>query len=108
MWLKLSKDFFKLDKDIYICFTYISPSNSVYFKHNDFDSDTLFDLIKQDCAEFMAKGKVLLMGDFSAYVPNDSLDYISDDHIPIPNDIYCPDIPLARKTMENNGIPRTE
>ena len=104
IWLKLSKDFFKLDRDIYICFTYISPSNSIYFKHNDFDSDTIFDLIKQDCAEFMVKGKVLIMGDFNAYVPNDSLDYIgdddSDDHIPIPNDIYCPDIPLERKTME--------
>ena len=48
------------------------------------------------------KGKVLIMGDFNAYVPNDSLDYISgddlDDHIL--NDIYCPDIPLERKTME--------
>ena len=72
--------------------------------HNDFDSDTLFDLIEQDCAEFMVKGKVLIMGDFNAYVPNDLLDYISDDdlddHIPIPNDIYGPGIPLARKTME--------
>ena len=104
IWLKLSKDFFKLDRDIYVCFTYLSPSNSVYFKHNDFDSDTSFDLIKQDCAEFMVKGKVLIMGDFNAYVPNDLLDYIGDDdldnYIPIPNDIYCPDIPLERKTME--------
>ena len=103
IWFKLSKDFFKLDRDNYICFTYISPSNSVYFKHNDFDSDTIFDLIKQDRAEFMVKGKVLIIGDFNAYVPNDSLDYIGDDVemiISIPNDIYCPDISLERKTME--------
>ena len=43
------------------------------------------------------------MADFNAYVRNDSLDYISDDdlddHISIPNHTYCPDIPLARKTM---------
>ena len=104
IWLKLKKDFFKLEKDIYICFTYISPSNSSYYKNNDFDSESIFDNIKQDCAEFMGNGNVMIMADFNAYVPNGSLHYIVNDgldnHIPLPNGIYCPDTPLTRNTME--------
>ena len=44
------------------------------------------------------------MGDFNAYIPNNAFDYIEDDeldeHIPLPDDIYHPDIPSKRNTME--------
>ena len=88
IWLKLRKEFFKLDIHLF-CFCYISPSNSIYFKNNDFDSDFLFDCIRQNCADFMTKGDILLMGDFNAYIPNNAFDYI-----------YHPDIPLKRNTVE--------
>ena len=46
----------------------------------------------------------MIMADFNAYVPNDSLDYIVNDNldnnIRLSNGIYCPDIPLARNTTE--------
>ena len=48
IWLKLKKDFFKLEKDIYICFTYISPSNSSYYKNNDFDSESILNKTVQN------------------------------------------------------------
>ena len=32
VWCKLDKQFFNLDKDIYVCSTYIPPANSVYIK----------------------------------------------------------------------------
>ena len=52
----------------------------------------------------MANGNVMIMADFNAYVPNGYLDYIVkdglDNHIPLPNDIYCPDTPLTRNTMD--------
>ena len=47
--LKRRKEFFKLDRHLFLCFSYIIPSNSIYFKNNDFDSDFLFDCIRQDC-----------------------------------------------------------
>ena len=104
IWLKLEKEFFKLDKDLYVCFTYISPSNSSYHRKNDFDSESIFDLIKQDSVEFMIKGNVIIMADFNAHVPINALDYIADDdldsHIPLPNNVYSPEVPLARNTME--------
>ena len=34
IWLKLGKEFFKLDKDIYLAGVYIGPSNSPYLLRN--------------------------------------------------------------------------
>ena len=46
----------------------------------------------------------MVMADFNAHVRYNSLDFIVhddlDDHVPLPSDIYCPDIPLTRNTME--------
>ena len=46
----------------------------------------------------------MIMADFNAHLPINALDYIADDdldsHIPLPNNVYSPDIPLARNTME--------
>ena len=54
--------------------------------------------------DFMTKGDILLLGDFNAYIPNNAFDYIEgdelDQHIPVPDDISHPDIPLKRNTME--------
>ena len=34
-WLKLSKEYFFLEKDLFICFTYIAPDTSTYtIRHN--------------------------------------------------------------------------
>ena len=59
----------------------------------------------------------MIMADSNAYVPNGSSDYIVNDgldnHVPLPNGIYCPDAPLTRNTMElrelnQNGKSLTE
>ena len=62
IWVKLSKDFFNLSKNLLICFTYISPSDSEYYKNKDLTSTDLFECIKLDCAEFMSNSNLLLMG----------------------------------------------
>ena len=95
---------------MFLCFSYISPSNSICFKNNDFDSVFLFDCIRQDYADFMPKCGIILMGDFNAYIPNRAFDYIEgdelDDHIPLADDIYHPDNPLKRNTMEFREVNR--
>ena len=104
IWLKLRKDFFKLDRHLFLCFSDISPSNSVCFKDNDFDSDFLFDCIRQDCTDFMTKGDILLMVDLNAYIQKNAFDYLEDDeldeHIRLPDDTYHPDISLKKNNME--------
>ena len=46
----------------------------------------------------------MIMANFNDHVPINAIDYIGDDdldsHIPLPNIVYSPDIPLARNTIE--------
>ena len=108
IWIKLSKDFFNLSKNLLICFTYISPSDSEYYKNNDLTSTGLFEYIELDCAEFMSNGNLLLMGDLNAYLPRGVTDFIEgdimDDHVPLPDDVYQPDIPIPKNTMEMKNL----
>ena len=88
IWIKLSKDFFNLSKNLYVL---LSPSDSEYYKNNDLTSTDLFEHIKLDCAEFMSNGNLLLIGDLNAYLPRGVTDLIEgdiiDDHVPLPDDV---------------------
>jgi len=92
---------------IYICFTYIPPSNSTYTIRTWCDKQ-LFEKLEQDIEKFSAIGDVLLMGDFNAHINKNDLDFISnelndnlDDFLP-PN--YTAD---AIHKHRNTEIPQT-
>ena len=108
IWIKLSKDFFNLSKNLLIYFTYISPSDSEYYKNNNLTRTDLLECIKLDCAEFMSNGNILLMGDLNAYLPRGVTYFIEgdimDDPVPLPDDVYQPDIPIPRNTMEMKNL----
>ena len=106
--LKMSLLTFNLPKNLLICFTYISPSDSEYYKNNDLTSTGLFEYIKLDCAEFISNGNLLLMGDLNVYLPRGVTDFIEgdimDDHVPLPDDVYQPGIPIPENTMEMKNL----
>ena len=108
IWIKLSKDFFNPSKNLLICFTYISPSDPEYSKNNDLTSTDLFEYIKLDCVEFMSNGNLLLMEDLNAYLPRGVTDFVEgdimDDHVPLPDDVYQPDIQTPRNTTEVKNL----
>ena len=101
MWVKLDKVFFNFDRDLYICFCYISPSSSQVYKQQNITSETLFDTIQEDCANFKSRGNLMVMEDFNAWV---SKNYIEGDNVlefsSLPEGTYTPDTPLPRNTME--------
>ena len=80
----------------------------MYYTNNNFESADLFNWIRQDCAEFISKGNLLLLGDFNAYLPKHFVDYIDNDaidnHVPLPVNIYNPDPPMPRNTSEVRNI----
>ena len=45
IWIKLTKSFFNLKKDMYICFAYAPPLNSCYTERTEFD---IFQSIEED------------------------------------------------------------
>ena len=60
LWLKLRKENFNLQQDIYLCVVYAIPENSVSTAADPFD------ILSQEISEFSAKGQVLLGGDFNS------------------------------------------
>jgi len=53
LWMKLDKNFFHLQNDIYLCNCYIPPQNSVVFKNNN---NTHFDTLQKEMEIFGSKG----------------------------------------------------
>ena len=59
-WFKISKQYPKTAKDIFVCGIYIPPYNSNYY-HPE-----LFEDLEKDIEHFSARGSILLLGDFNS------------------------------------------
>ena len=75
IWLKLSKEFFNFDEDLYMCVAYIPPENSNYYKVRGQDT---FSYIENDILRYSCLGKIALLGDFNARTSTES-DFIDGD-----------------------------
>ena len=75
IWAQISREYFGLDEDLFICFTYIPPENSSYFKTRNQDTLTF---IENDIVKYSTLGKICLVGDFNART-NTQKDFISND-----------------------------
>ena len=84
----------------------------MYYTNNNFESADLFNWIRQDCAEFISEGNLLLMGDFNAYLPKRFVNYIDNDaidnHVLLPVNIYNPDPAMPRNTLEVRNINQND
>jgi len=60
LWFKISKEYTKTARDIYVCGTYILPYNSNYF------CPDLFDELENDIEKFSSLSSILLMGDLNS------------------------------------------
>ena len=75
IWIKISKELFPFDDDVFICHTYIPPNISRVFSSTDFD---FFEQIEIDIVKYNGMGKVFVSGDFNSHT-SDSLDYFDSD-----------------------------
>ena len=73
IWCKLSKNFFGLDKDLYICSTYIPPVDS--FIHKDYD---VFNTLNSEISCYSNLGNVLLLGDLNSRISKYQEIYIQE------------------------------
>ena len=99
-WIKLSKNFFNLEKDIYVCFSYVSPCS---FQHKS-DADTL-EAIVRDINIFRNEGHILLCGDLNARTGSDP-DFIQNDtdkHIPL-DPSYIIDANIIQRCSEDQKV----
>ena len=89
--VKLKKDFFHMQDDMYICFVYIPHERSSFYSINDCD---FFNCIESIFLEYCNKGSVFVCGDFNSrtglindILPSDNLDRYIDVmwHDEVPN-----------------------
>ena len=62
MWLKVKKQFFKIENDLFIGVIYISPKNSSNVKHKQ---DT-YQILEKELSFYSGQGDIMLGGDFNS------------------------------------------
>jgi hypothetical protein len=55
LWFKLDKGFFKIPRDLYLCFVYISPKNSSYTLKTNCDR-IIFEKLERDISNITNQG----------------------------------------------------
>jgi exonuclease III len=104
-WIRLMKDFFSFENDVYMCVCHIPPHNSTYTLRN---GDTVLEEISSDVTKFSQIGHVVICGDLNARTGK-KVDYITNDdnsHFPsvIPYDIDSK--LLARESQDEHVSQR--
>lgn len=102
VWVKLDKEFFSLEDDIYLCAVYSPPPDSAYSKRLDTD---ILEQIEIDTYKYKKCGQVILIGDFNARTGT-APDYIihdNDNYIPL-DEKYPIDSSLQQRQSQDNII----
>lgn len=71
LWIKISKELFPFDQDVFICHTYVPPSVSKVFQSSNID---IFEKLEINIIKYNDLGKVYITGDFNSRT-SDSLDF---------------------------------
>ncbi|KAK6175803.1 hypothetical protein SNE40_014192 [Patella caerulea] len=84
IWLKLKKDFFKLDNDIFLSFVYCLPiSSSLYEEGSQYDT---IEILRNEITYLNPNCDIILSGDFNGRTGKNA-DFIENDsnssHIPM-------------------------
>lgn len=100
MWLKILKEVFSFDHDVYICVAYIPPSGSNVLRGQDLD---LFEQLELDIIRYKRLGKVFLTGDFNSRTANES-DCLDFDRYLDDEDIFLNDIILQPRVNSDHVL----
>ena len=104
VWVKLLKEWFGLEKDYYLCYAYIPPENSSFYKSRG--QDTL-SFIESDIVKYSKLGPIILCGDLNARTKN-LPDYIMNDekidHISEENYLYEEDYNIGMRSSQDEKV----
>ena len=69
LWIRCDKSLFVGDEDTYICFVYLPPDKSEFYKVYKYD---LFQSLEDNIEYFKHQGHVILKGDFNGRVGHEN------------------------------------
>ena len=102
-WIVLDKDYFGFNNQVYVCFAYIPPVGSSYFKNSDID---ILAQLNSEIALYQGKGETVIFGDFNART-GCLKDFVSvndddvDEYLPV-HDEYESDIVKVIRTSQDS------
>jgi len=98
MWIKLSKELFSFNEDVYVCNIYIPPINSKVIPNDQFD---FFEELETGIEKYASLGKLFLTGDLNSRC-SDKNDLLSfDPYIDVDNQLSDHVIVLPRASMDH-------
>ena len=98
MWIRLLKEFFNLQQDIFLAITYVSPVTSFFSSKRD----DVFDILEKDIAEYSSHGDCFICGDFNARTALEP-DFCTDEDTNVTdilNGMYIHDVPMHRNNLD--------
>ena len=87
IWLKFKKEFFKCDKDIFVCAVYMPPVNSVNMRNASCEPD-LWDQLEDSLLKYIDQGNIMIIGDLNSRIGksseiveyNNVVDELTEEH----------------------------
>ena len=102
IFIKLRKQFFGLENDVIVCFSYCVPTSSAVL-NRDFMPEDLFEDLGTKLSKYERQGDLILMGDLNSRTGS-ILDYIaneSNDYMPVPNIYTDTEYTFARNSQDD-------
>ena len=104
LWIKISKELFPFDQDVFICHTYVPPNVSKVLQSSNID---IFENLEIDIIKYNDLGKVYITGDFNSRT-SDSVDFFEfdkylDQNIAVVNTRDIPTCVNKDRVIDYNG-----
>ena len=99
VWVKLNRDFFRFQEDVYIGVAYISPQSSKCTKDL---AEKAWNDLEKDVSQYVELGKVMLLGDFNSRTGTLADHIMQDDNTYTPTgDTYVSDTNIRARCSED-------
>ena len=100
-WMKLDKNLFNFQKDLFLCLANIPPNQSTYASNMQQD---LIDLLENDILLYKTKGDIMICGDLNARTGSQQAFILDDgmDHIPLYQKYNIDNYSMSRQSKDKN------
>ena len=107
LWVKILRDIFEFNEDVYMCHIYNPPQGSKVINHEDIN---FFEVLEQGIVTYKTLGKIFITGDFNSMSAEESdiLDfdtYLAEEEldVDIDRDYEMTDRKNKDKVLDKNG-----
>ena len=100
LWLKISKDIFSFNQDVYICISYIPPAGSKVLRNEDID---MFEQLELDIIKYKNLGLIFLTGDLNSHTSNEP-DFLTYDRYLDDEDVFSIDSHIQTRVNKDHVL----